>query len=272
MADDRWYDSRKGWATAVVGGLLWALDQWGRAGAAVEIYQQLPGWLLLASPYIAPLFFLGALAFFEARRRSGGEATPKGKKAVKQKEINWRLVSYGLLIAVLCAASAWIITRPNMYADVQGSSIGELADASPVSGIFLHITLRNVGPPTTTNDWQMTVKLSGGASFSGTLVKKGVLHYAERHLDKPYMAVDPREFIWKKTEQDPIATGGATDGYIGFLFYGLTREQVATDSIVTLKWKDARKHAYETTYPVPAKKNVMFFTPGTEDLPMPQTH
>ncbi len=258
MADAKWYDSTKGWATAVVGGFFWALDQWGRAGAAVEIYQKLPRWLLLASPYIAPLFFLVALAFFEARRRSGGEATRKGKKAIKQKEINWHLVSYGLLIAVLCAASAWIITRPNMTAEIKGTMIGESRDAFPAASLVLNVKLRNVGPPTTTSDWSAKVTLRDGETANGTLVEAWITGYAEipQNGGQPPAVFDakPNDFLSRKTSQTPIATGGTASGPVAFLFVGYTRDHInEPGNVVTLQFKDANQHVYSEDYTIRAK-------------------
>ncbi len=115
----------------------------------------------------------------------------------------------------------------------------------------------------------MSVKLRDGKSYSGTLVKYPTDHYIEGHPKNPIKIVNIEDYIWKKTEQEPIALGGSIDGYITFLFPGLLRDQVGDlDSILTLVWKDARGNSYNFDYKIPAQKSIIDFTPRPKSSPM----
>jgi hypothetical protein len=262
MADNKWYDSKRGWVAAVIGAAYWVLDHWGRIGTAVEMYQKMPGWFLILSPYLGPLLFLIAVVFFEIRRRSGPNAQRSiSKKVAKKKEVNWRLVSYVAVIVAFVAASAWIISRPNMHLVVRSSSIGEERGAGPIGGVILAVSLNNVGPPTTTSNWKLTLKLRNGESVEGVALHKDVWAYVEG-IEQPYIRVLATEFISSKTEHAPMPPGGAESGYLAFAFPGLTRDRINDlGNVLTVGWQDARSTAYEADYQIPAKMSILYPPP-----------
>jgi hypothetical protein len=164
------------------------------------------------------------------------------------------------------------VAIPNMTAQVRSAILGELANPSPVAQVTFHIDLRNAGPPTTTNSWRLSVKLRDGKSYKGILVTNASGFYAEGHHEQPVKIVNVEDYIWKKTEQEPLKLGGALDGYITFLFPGLLRDQVGDlDSVLTLSWKDSRDSSYDFDYKIPAQKSILNFEtrPNSHDTPTP---
>jgi hypothetical protein len=84
-AEGVWYKSKKGWVTTVLGAVYFVLDHWGRAEVAHDIYNFLsPAKKVfpVISSWIPLVFFLSALAFFEAERRKRQSRPPNDTEGV----------------------------------------------------------------------------------------------------------------------------------------------------------------------------------------------
>jgi hypothetical protein len=265
-----WYQSKKGWIVSIAGVVFFVLDFKGRMQSALDIYREAPGWCVSLSPYIAPLMFALAILLFEIQRRKGQSALPAKSKKTKG-TIQWRVGVYGFVIALFVAASVWSLTRPNVTAEILGTAIGDFRGTYPSASIMVGAAVNNIGPPTTINDWKLSVKLRNGETVSGVKVDKAITAFLDvgghplSKTDPPRLVVDTKDQLWAKTGHTPIPTGGSEDGYIGFIFYGVTRDHInEPGNVLTLEFKDAHRHSYGVDYVVQATGMVVQTDPGSD--------
>ena len=239
--------------TAFLGCLYFVLDYWGRGQAAVDIYHLLPDWFSSISPWVAPGLFVLAILFFEIQRRRDQDQS-EGVSKWK----NWKSLAYCGVILILLSASVLIVMTPQVNVVMSGCMTGEqYGDVTPVTSVMFELKVKNSGPPTTLDNWQLSMKLVNGESSTGKIVPPAqVLLGVAGSLRQG--AITKSEFIQEKTSYSPIPTGGSIFGDIGFVFPGFRHDVVDfPGTTFTLSYQDVKGKTYTSKYVVPARTDLI---------------
>jgi hypothetical protein len=215
----------------------------------------IPSWVLVGVCVLAGIYWISLLGKV---REVGKKVWQKSLRDFDANETHAMWIALGNSVAILLLSLGvglflWGF-RPNMRAEIAGCGTGELEIIKPAASIWLNVDVTNIGPPSTTSGWRLTVKLRNGETFDGKELRTwiSVSPYGEDH--KAVIEIPPERYIQSRTETTPIPTGGKVRGMLAFIFPGLPRERVNDqETRLILNFSDAAQHEYETKYEIPTK-------------------
>lgn len=190
----------------------------------------------------------------------------QGYRAYDGREAASESVTYPIEISQLSAKSTRHGgPRPDMEADIVGSSTGELEELQPTGTVALNIDVVNNGPPSITKNWALAVKLRNGEVFQGKETLNWITAYAQGDDENPVKEFHPSDFIDQKTAITPVPTGGRVRGVIAFAFFGIPREKInEQDTKIILTFEDSRSRKYTTRYVIPTKVDYLVKPPSAK--------
>ena len=100
--ENDWYKSGKGWASTVVGLVIWGIEWFEHARLALEVYRLLPSEFAWLPSLLSPICFVLALIFFGSYRKPQVGVTSRAKsKKLQARKVAVSRVSLALLVIIL---------------------------------------------------------------------------------------------------------------------------------------------------------------------------
>lgn len=164
-----------------------------------------------------------------------------------------------LLTATLIQVAQFAQPRPNLKADVDGSSLG-ISDVNPrLHSVVFRVKIYNSGSPSIVRDWSLKVK--------GADQKPIATQFLGMQQPFPFTATDNHgnvstkieksDTIMDKVDSVPIPEGGSQEGWIIFFVPDLSRDFLQTGGTsYELSFKDVSGQNYiapSFNWPLPAR-------------------
>ena len=147
--------------------------------------------------------------------------------------------------------------KPKLSGEIENIIYAPAGSKNEDSIIVLMAMITNIGAPSIARDLEVTVKI-GDKQIKGTPIPMPAIEiklWKQTEAQGEGLILKPEDFLPRKCIAQPIANGGGAGGFMLMLFHNVSNQQLASNGLVILSFKDILDREYTCQYDIKLNMN-----------------